>query len=95
MALADGAEHVRSRGVSGHDQMRALMSAYDPKRTLKALSRPAGPSPSSPEHRPLGLREGQRGDERDGCADRDIPEEPAAVADGAEPLDDQRSGAAE
>src|SRR6476660_7421686 len=73
----------------------ASMSANDPKRTSKALSRPAGPSPSSPQHRPLGLREGQRGDERDSCADRDIPEEPAAVADVAEPLYDQRSGAAE
>jgi hypothetical protein len=30
-----------------------------------------------------------------GCADRDIPEESAAVADVAEPLDNQRRGAAE
>jgi hypothetical protein len=40
----------------------------------------------SPEHQPPCLREGERGDERDGRADRNVPEEPAAVADVAEPL---------
>jgi hypothetical protein len=38
-------------------------------------------SPASPEHQLLGLREGERGDERDSHADRNVPEEAVAVAE--------------
>ena len=71
-----------------NDYDAVMMGVLEPILVLSVMA-------VSPQHRPLGLREGQRGDERDGCADRDIPEEPAAVADVAEPLDDQRSGSPE
>ncbi len=44
---------------------------------------------------PLVSGQAEHRDERDGRADRDVPEEPAAVPGVAEPLDHQRRGAAE
>jgi hypothetical protein len=76
---------------------KAIESAYAyclyydlpmPRADRRTLSRPAGPSPTSFEHQPLCLRQGERGDESDNRANRNVPEEPAAVADVAEPMDD-------
>src|SRR5262249_26561411 len=63
-----------------------------PRADRRTLSRPAGPSPTSFEHQPLCLRQGERGDERDNRAKRLAAEPICGPAEGVLQNHEQRGG---